>query len=157
MTHAKRWHDWHRRRKFQSALCSGWSKKWEEKLWDVSGNPLLSVAVVQKRLEKSTRMLNNLKNHGNRILIIIRWESFHRWSYLQLTELPGRNAGEWCLWPLQSVNNETSSLYHDASLRSMNRDKTPLVWFELGYRLTFSWVVLKTFWRRKLFHGSRRY
>ena len=30
---------------------------------------LFSAATVQKRLEKSTRLLNDLKNHNNRIII----------------------------------------------------------------------------------------
>ena len=34
-----------------------------------SRKPLLNGAMVQKRLERSTRLLNDLKNHGNLILI----------------------------------------------------------------------------------------
>ena len=38
--------------------------------------PLLSAAGVQKRLEKSTHLLNDLKSHGNRILIFSHKKSF---------------------------------------------------------------------------------
>ena len=34
-----------------------------------SRNHLFSARIVQKRLKKSTRLLNDLKNHGNQILI----------------------------------------------------------------------------------------
>ena len=46
-------------------------------------NHLLSAAIFQKFLERSTRLLNDLKNHGIRAFIFFRRENFHRWSRLQ--------------------------------------------------------------------------
>ena len=44
-------------------------KKMSGKILPRSRKPLLSAAMAQKRLERSTRLLNDLKNHGNQILI----------------------------------------------------------------------------------------
>ena len=41
-----------------------------------SRKPLLSAVMVRKRLGKSTRLLNDLKNHGNRILIFSDEKTF---------------------------------------------------------------------------------
>ena len=41
-----------------------------------SRNPLLSEALAQKRLDKSTSLLNVLKNHGTQILIIFDNKTF---------------------------------------------------------------------------------
>ena len=63
------------KKKFQSPLCLGWSKEWEKSL-RYSWKPLSSAAMVQKHLERSTRFLNDLKNHGNRILICSSEKNF---------------------------------------------------------------------------------
>ena len=39
ITHAIKWQEWHKRSKCQSPLCPGWSKRWEENVWDVPENP----------------------------------------------------------------------------------------------------------------------
>ena len=44
-------------------------KEIREKRLRLYKKPLLSVVMIQKRLERSTRWLNDLKSHGNRILI----------------------------------------------------------------------------------------
>ena len=59
----------------------------------------------QKRMEKITRLLNDSKNHGNRILVFSWWVNFDRWYSLQQTKWLGRNDWEWCLWALQTDNN----------------------------------------------------
>ena len=41
-----------------------------------SKKPLLSAAMIHKRLERSTRLLNDLKSHGNRILIFSDEKTF---------------------------------------------------------------------------------
>ena len=41
-----------------------------------SRNPLLSAAMVQNRLERSTRLLNYLKNYGNWILVFFYEKTF---------------------------------------------------------------------------------
>ena len=41
-----------------------------------SKKPLLSAAMIQKRLERSTGLLNDLKSHGNRILIFSDEKTF---------------------------------------------------------------------------------
>ena len=45
-----------------------------------SRKPLLSVAMIQKGLERSNDMLNNFKNHKNRIFIFFDWENFYRFD-----------------------------------------------------------------------------
>ena len=70
MSHARKWQERHRRRKLKISivLYPGWSKIWEEKNLRHSRKLPLRAAMVQKRQNRSTRLLNDLRNRGNRIL-----------------------------------------------------------------------------------------
>ena len=51
-------------------LCNQDSQKDWRKSLRFSSKSLLKAAMVQKRLERSTRLLNDLTNRGNQILIL---------------------------------------------------------------------------------------
>ena len=52
--------------------CVQDAQKDERKKFETFSKPLLSAAVILKRLERSTSLLNDLRNHGNRILFFMR-------------------------------------------------------------------------------------
>ena len=101
-----------------------------------SRKPLLSAAMVQKRLERSTLLLNDLKDHGNRVLIFSDEKTFtvdpvfNKQNDRVVTF--GNDVSE---------HRRMSTTKHPASIMMLgvvasNGEKMPPVWFERGYRLT---------------------
>ena len=98
--------------------------------------PLLCAAIVQKRQILSTRLLNDLKNHGNRIIIFSHEKTFtvdNIFSKQNDLMVTFRNA--------VSEHRRVSTTKHPASITMFgavesNGVNMPPLWFQLGYRLT---------------------
>ena len=97
--------------------------------------PLLSAAVIQKRLERSTCLFNDLKNHGNRIFIFSNEKIF--------TGDPVFNKyNDYVVWVENddSIYRWVSKTKHPASIMMLgvlvlNGKTVPPIWFEQNYRL----------------------
>ena len=98
--------------------------------------PLLSAAMIQKRLDRSTRLLNDLKSHGNRILIFSDEKTF------TVDPVFNRQNDRVVSFGNDVSNHQrVSTTKHPASVMMLgvvasNGEKMPPVWFERGYRLT---------------------
>lgn len=98
--------------------------------------PLLTAAMKQKRFERCNHILNDLKNHGDRIVIFSDEMTFTVDSVMNKQNDRivsfGQNISE-----LQIVSKtKTSGLCDDAWNRGIEWRKMPPVWFPGGYRLT---------------------
>ena len=90
----------------------------------------------QKRLERGKRLLNDLKNHGNRIVVFSDEKTF--------TVDPVVNKQNDCIVSFGQDTSElrnVSTTKHPASVMMLgvvasNGEKMPPVWFPRGYRLT---------------------
>ena len=112
---------------------------------------MLCAVMIQKRLERSTRLLNDQENHGNWNLRIFRWKNFHRWSCLQQKDnrvVAFRNN--------VSEHRRVSTTKHPASIMmfgvvALKEEKMLPIWLERGYRVSL--LFIKKFLRRKFFQG----
>ena len=110
--------------------------------------PLLTAAMKQKRLERGDRLLNDLRNHGNRIVIFSDVKMF--------TVDPAvkkQNDGIVCFGQGISELRNVSTNKHPASVMILgvmasNGEKMLPVWFPRGYRL-----LTKMFLSRKSYLG----
>ena len=100
---------------FQSPLYPGWEKKMGGRSLRQSRKSLLSAARVQKRLESSTHLLNDLKNPG------IKFSFFSDEKTFTVDFVFRDTIREWYLWTPQSTNSQTSALNHDACHRNIKR------------------------------------
>ena len=115
-------------------------KKWVEKVCRFR-KPLLSAAMVQYSICRGAPVC------------WISWRTIEMESSLfyekifplfrfSRNRLSRRNVWELCLWAQRSVNNQASSLNHDASRRKIERgDVSGLVWIQ--YRLTSAFLAIK--------------
>ena len=85
---------------------------------------VLTEAIVQKHLERSTLSLKDVCWITGIESSFFRWENFCRWSCLQQTEWSDRNVWEWCLWTQKNVSNQASSVNYDVWLRSIERGES---------------------------------
>ena len=134
--------------------CIQDGKKGGRKKPETFQESLLSTAMIQKRLVKSIWLLNDLKNHGNQILILSDKRTltvdpvFNKQNYRVVTF--GNDVSE---------HSRVSTIKHPVSIMMLgvvlsNGEKMPLVRFERGYRLTSAFT--KKFCWRKFFPGSKR-
>ena len=98
--------------------------------------PLLTSAMKLKRLERSKRLLNDMKNHGNRILIFSDEKTFTVDPVVNKQNDRVVSFGQ----DVSEVRN-ISTTKHPASVMmfgvvASNGEKMPPVWFPTGYRLT---------------------
>ena len=89
--------------------------------------------MVQKRLEKSNCLLNDLKNNGNRILIFSNEKTFTIVPIFSKKADRVVSFWEWCLWAPLSINNQAYSLNHDAWVVERGEDGSGLVWTGLHF------------------------
>ena len=68
MTHARKWSDWHRRRKLKFPLCPGLSKRWRTKSETFQHNSV-ECSNSSKASGEEPRLFNDLNNHENQIFI----------------------------------------------------------------------------------------
>ena len=111
-------------------------KKMRGKRLTSSRKPLLSAAMVQKRLEKIVRLLTNLKNHGNQILIFFRWKTltgdyvFNKQNdrVVTIRNDVSEHRGV-------STNKQSASIIM-FGVAASNGENMLSVWFERSYRIT---------------------
>ena len=104
-------------------------------LWRVK-RPLLNQATQQKRRERCGRLLNDLKHHGNRIIIFYDEKTF--------TVDPVINKQNYRVVGFDKsifdVRCKSTSKYPASTMMlgvvASNEEKMPTVWFDVGYRLT---------------------
>ena len=101
---------------------------------------LLTAAMVHNRLERSTRLFNNLNNHGNLFLTFPKKKTFTVDSTFNKQNDKVVTLGNDVSVYL-SVNNQISSLTHDAWHHRIERLKY-VFWFELPFT--------KKLWRQKI-------
>ena len=90
----------------------------------------------QKRLERGNRLINDLKNHGNRIVIFSHEKTFSVDPVVNKQNDRIVSFGQ----DISELRN-VSTTKHPASVMMLgvvtsNRLKMPPVWFPRGYRLT---------------------
>ena len=136
--HAIKWQDWHRKK---SVSIMSRVIKMIGKNMRRSRKLQPSAAMVQKRLERSTRLLNGVKNHGNRNLIFYDEKTFNLDPDFSKQNDKvvafGNDASEYC---------RVSTTKSSASITT---------WFERGYRLTF--VAYKQLWNKKKYSMGQEY
>ena len=106
---------------------------------------LLSAAMVHKRLERSTSLLNDLKNHGNRILIFSDKKTFtvvfNKQDDLQQTVFNKQDDRAVTFGNDLSEYRRLSTTMHPTSIIMLrvvasNGEKMPLALLERDYKLT---------------------
>ena len=134
-------------------MYPGWSKRWEETLSDVLGNPCW----VQQRFRSVWRRANVCWMTRK----VTRIES-HFSIEKTFTIDPAFNKQNDRVVTFRNNVSERRKLWtskHPASIMmlgdvALNGEEMVPVWFEREYRLTLRFI--KTFWRRYFFHESRR-
>ena len=117
------------------STVSRMDKRMGEKKSEMFQQPLLITAMVHKRLERGTCLLNDLKNHENRMFIFSDEKTFT--DDLVLNKLNDRVV---TFVKDVSKHHKVSTTKHPASIRLLdvvasNGEEMPQAWFERGYRL----------------------
>ena len=100
-----------------------------EKRSETFQKPQLITAMVHKHLERSTRLLNGLKNHRNQIFIFS-----HEKTFIEDPVFKKQNGRIVTFGNVVSEHRRVSIKKHPASIRmfdvvASNREKMPQAWF----------------------------